>query len=79
MSPSRPLPALVVALSLPCSFFFRAQVVLWTSVLLGAILIGTIYFMLGMDSKKDPQLYAQIVDARAGKAGAAGGAAAGGR
>ena len=50
------------------------QVALWTSVLLGAILISVIYFMLHMDSARDPQLYAQLVDARA--AGPAGGKAA---
>jgi hypothetical protein len=50
------------------------QVALWTSVLIGAILLSVIYFMLHMDSLRDPQLYAQLVDARA--AGPPGGKAA---
>jgi hypothetical protein len=33
--------------------------------MLALILLGTIYFMLGMDAVKDPQLYAQIIDPRA--------------
>jgi hypothetical protein len=48
-------------------------VILWTSILLAVILIGTVYGMLDMDSKKDPQLYAQIVDPRQNKPGAAAG------
>lgn len=43
------------------------QIILWTSILLAAILLGVIYVMLGMDSRKDPQLYAQIVDVRSKK------------
>jgi hypothetical protein len=53
------------------------QVALWTAVVLGAALLATVYFMLGMDAKKDPQLYAQIADPRGGAAGGA--AAAAGR
>jgi hypothetical protein len=40
------------------------HIILWTSILLALILLGIIYFMLGMDSKKDPALYAQVVDPR---------------
>lgn len=50
------------------------HIALWTSVLLGLLLIGVIYAMLGMDDVKDPQLYAQVADSRsAAAAGAAGG------
>lgn len=40
------------------------QIILWTSILLVAIVLGIIYMMLGMDSKKDPALYAQVIDPR---------------
>lgn len=43
------------------------QIILWTSVGLGLVLVGVIYVMLGMDEVKDPGIYAQIVDARAAK------------
>jgi hypothetical protein len=48
------------------------QIILWTSVILVASVLGTVYFMLDMDSKKDPQLYAQIVDTRAAVQGGGG-------
>ena len=44
------------------------QVALWTSIGLAAVLLSTIYFMLGMDEVKDPQLYAQVADAQQSKA-----------
>ena len=37
------------------------HVILWTSIVLGAILLGTIYFMLGMEGKRDAQLEVQLV------------------
>jgi uncharacterized membrane protein YvbJ len=40
------------------------QIILWTSVVLVLIVLGVVYMMLGMDSKKDPALYAQVVDPR---------------
>jgi hypothetical protein len=71
MSLPRPAshPGLSTLPATPICPILTPQVILWTAILLAAILLGTIYFMLDMDSKKDPQLYAQIVDARAGKSG----------
>ncbi len=42
------------------------HVILWTSVLLGAVTLFVVYVMLGMDDRKDPQLYAQIRDSAPG-------------
>lgn len=56
--------ALIVAAHAEFIISSHPQVILWTAVMLAAILIGTIYFMLGMDTSKDPQLYAQIADPR---------------
>jgi hypothetical protein len=38
------------------------HVALWTAVILGGTLLFTIYAMLGMDDKKDPALYANVMD-----------------
>lgn len=40
------------------------QVALWTAILLGGVLLFTLYAMLNIEGdKRDPQLYAQLVDA----------------
>lgn len=41
------------------------QIILWTSILLVLILLAVIYNMLYMDSRRDPALYAQVIDPRA--------------
>jgi hypothetical protein len=50
------------------------HVVLWTSVLLALVLGATVATLLGMDAVKEPALYAQLADPRAGGGGGAGGA-----
>ena len=51
------------------------HIILWTAVLLAAILLLTLCALLGADGVKDPQLYTQLQDA-AGSAGAAASAGA---
>lgn len=47
------------------------HVVLWTSVLLALVLGATVATLLGMDAVKEPALYAQLADPRAGSGAAA--------
>ena len=51
------------------------QVALWTSVMLGLTLLGTLWFMLSTaEDGRDPQVFSQIlVDPRSGGKGAGGG------